>query len=451
MNFNFIKTNPFSISIFEYIFGEVPLVPGSLFGYILVVINTVLVTTLSVLYFYQIVMSLTSIFSTSKKYPKTEEQASYIFVTSARNEESVIAQLISSIRKLNYPQELITIHVIADNCTDNTKTIAEAMGVEVLVRTSTDNIGKSYALDFYFKKVLTRKKEAAFAGYIIVDTDNVLDVNYLTEINKLYQAQKAEVIAAYRSSTNFGESFWSFGTGYAFLRECSLLHKTREKAGISSYVSGTGFFVSEKKMQEEGGWNQHLLIEDIEFSAMHLLKGGKINYAHDAIFYDEQPNTFRDSWRQRMRWVKGLYQVFLKHTKSLIRALFTGKKTLKQRFSLYESTVFVIPFPGFMLYWYIIYGALALLNLGLTQNIDFYVQTYLFSLFDFVFAFFVFTTTMTYLITFSNWRRINMSSIKKVVLPLFAFFYILTYVPMLLIAPFVKITWKPVKHYGLKK
>jgi hypothetical protein len=40
---------------------------------------------------------------------------------------------------------------------------------------------------------------------------------------------------------------------------------------------------------------------------------------------------------------------------------------------------------------------------------------------------------------------------KKIALPFVAFFFLLTYVPMLLIAPFIKVKWKPVKHYGLKK
>ncbi|MDO4400695.1 MAG: N-acetylglucosaminyltransferase, partial [Coriobacteriia bacterium] len=43
----------------------------------------------------------------------------YAVVISARNEAAVIGDLIHSIRVNNYPQELIDIFVIADNCTDN--------------------------------------------------------------------------------------------------------------------------------------------------------------------------------------------------------------------------------------------------------------------------------------------------------------------------------------------
>lgn len=55
-----------------------------------------------------------------------------------------------------------------------------------------------------------------FAGYIVIDTDNVLDAQFLKEVNKVYQATNAKVVATYRASTNAGDSLWAFGTGYSF-------------------------------------------------------------------------------------------------------------------------------------------------------------------------------------------------------------------------------------------
>ena len=49
-------------------------------------------------------------------------------------ENAVIGDLIHSIRVQNYPQELIDIFVIADNCTDNTAAIAQEAGAIVFPR-----------------------------------------------------------------------------------------------------------------------------------------------------------------------------------------------------------------------------------------------------------------------------------------------------------------------------
>lgn len=442
----------FNMSLFELIFGQQQYVEASLFGQIIVHMNTIVLSILGAFYTYQLFLNIFSIFIKSKKFKDTDQLHEYIFVTSARNEETVIAQLITTIRALDYPQDKIKIHVIADNCTDRTKEIAESMGgVEVFERFNKVKVGKSYALEHYFDIVLKREYSDNFAGFIVVDTDNILDKNYLTEINKTYVEKNANLVASYRASTNMGDSIWTFGTGYSFLRECTLMHKGREKLGISSYVSGTGFFVSYAKMKKENGWHAHTMIEDIEFSTAHLYGGDRTYYNHDAIFYDEQPIRFKDSWKQRLRWVKGLFQVSRLYTWKIFKSIFARKKTLRERASFYESFIFTTPFPAFTIYWFIIYGVLSLINLAFTHDFTFLLNTYVFTLFDFTFGFFVFSVFMSYIISFTNWKRIKMHWFKKLFFPWFALVFMVSYAPMFIIAPFKKVEWKPIKHYGLKK
>lgn len=65
----------------------------------------------------------------------------YAVLISARNENAVIGDLIHSIRVQNYPQDLIDIFVIADNCTDNTAAVAQEAGAIVFPRFNTEHIG----------------------------------------------------------------------------------------------------------------------------------------------------------------------------------------------------------------------------------------------------------------------------------------------------------------------
>ena len=58
----------------------------------------------------------------------------YAVLISARNERTVIANLIHSIKVQNYPAELIDIFVIADNCTDDTAQISRDAGAIVFER-----------------------------------------------------------------------------------------------------------------------------------------------------------------------------------------------------------------------------------------------------------------------------------------------------------------------------
>ena len=67
-------------------------------------------------------------FFVTRKFKPAKNLHKYAVLIPARNEEDVIGNLITSIRKQDYPSELVTIFVVADNCTDNTAKIARDMG-----------------------------------------------------------------------------------------------------------------------------------------------------------------------------------------------------------------------------------------------------------------------------------------------------------------------------------
>ncbi|WP_289490343.1 hypothetical protein, partial [Klebsiella pneumoniae] len=49
-----------------------------------------------------------------------------------------------------------------------------------------------------------------------------------------------------------------------------------------------------------------------------------MGYNHDAILYDEQPDKFRVSWKQRTRWTQGGIQVSIRYAGDLFRGILKG-------------------------------------------------------------------------------------------------------------------------------
>ncbi|MBR0105635.1 MAG: glycosyltransferase, partial [Lachnospiraceae bacterium] len=64
----------------------------------------------------------------------------------ARNEETVIRDLIRSLKAQTYPRAHLKIFVMADNCTDRTADMARAAGALVYERQNTEQVGKGWAL-----------------------------------------------------------------------------------------------------------------------------------------------------------------------------------------------------------------------------------------------------------------------------------------------------------------
>ncbi len=381
---------------------------------------------------------------THKVTPRVaKENHRYAVVVSARNEAAVIGDLIHSIRVNDYPQELIDIFVIADNCTDNTAMVAQEAGAIVFPRFNHEYVGKGYALTYGFKCIKDQYGDNDYEAYFVFDADNVLDVNYFREMNATFDSG-AKASTSYRNSKNYDSNWISAGYAVWFLRECKYLSQARLLLNTSCAISGTGFFISAELIDKAGGWKWHLLTEDIQFSAETILKGEQISYTPTAVLYDEQPITFRDSWNQRFRWAKGFYQVFGRYAGGLLKGIFTNPKG--RRFACFDMLMTIA--PGMLLtivaitfnVLVIVFASMGLMSTGVA------IATSLSSVFFCVFNYMLIMFAFGVLATFTEWDNINAPSSHKVRY-MFTFpVFMLTYVPIALVALVKKAEWKPIAH-----
>ena len=376
--------------------------------------------------------------------PEARKNHCYAAVICARNEEAVIGELVQSLRRQNYPEDKLDIFVVADNCTDSTAEAAQLAGAVVIRRQNREEVGKGYALDFLFRRILGVKNQRGYAGYFIFDADNIVDANFVSEMNKTYDRGRYDAITCYRNSKNFSSNWISAGYSIWFLRQSRFLNFPRSILGLNCTVGGTGFFVSDRLIRENGGWPFHLLTEDIEFSANCAVRGCPIGYCDRAMVFDEQPTAFHQSWDQRLRWSKGFYQVNARYGFSLTREIFHGGR---HGLSCWDVLMNLMP------------GLLALAGIFLAEGIigTFFLtqpasataltNTFCSSLFWGIgIGYYVIMFLCGLVTVLSEWRRIPTGPGEKLrYLPLFPIF-MLTYLPIAVTALFRKVEWKPIHH-----
>lgn len=362
----------------------------------------------------------------------------YGVLIAARNESLVIGELLESLRSQNYPKMLLDIYVIADNCTDETARVARQYGAVVFERINKDKIGKGYALNYAFEKIKNLCGFNNYDGYLVFDADNVLNENFVREINAVFDAGY-RIVTSYRNSKNFGYNWISAGYALWFLRESKYLNGARMICNTSCAISGTGFLVSSEIIEKDDGWKYNLLTEDIEFTIDKVINGEVIGYAEKAILFDEQPVSFKISWKQRMRWAKGFYQVMCKYGIKLLKGLYSNKGF--QYFDMFATIA-----PATLLSFAVLLINVSAIIFGLLFSVEILISESFINIFRsiaIVNLSFLFNGLITLI---SEWRQIRCANYKKIVY-LFTFpIFMLTYVPIAIVALLKNVTWEPIPH-----
>ena len=360
----------------------------------------------------------------------------YAILISARNEEAVIAQLLDSISRQDYPADLVVPFVVADNCTDATARVARDAGAVVYERFDQRNVGKGYALNFLLQQIRDTWGDEDFDGYFVFDADNLLQSDYITRMNEVF-GEKYQIVTSYRNSKNFGDNWISAGYALWFLRDAAFLNAPRAQLGISCVVAGTGFLFSGEIMRRCGGWPFHTLTEDTEFTVHSIIQGERIGYCGAAEIFDEQPTRFSQSWRQRMRWSKGYIQVLLKDGGKLFAGLL-GRNSL----SCFDMIMSILPAMVLTLVSVFVSVLVTALQLIAGQDILPLLTT---SLVSFIPAYFLLLLVGA-ITTVTQWKRIRTTPVKKVLYTFTFPLFMLTYIPICVAAVFSKVEWKPIEH-----
>ena len=409
-------------------------------------INSILYIALTVLYFYQFIYIVIALIGDKKKKLDTYEAKKlhkFAFIIAARNEQAVIGNLINSIKQQNYPAELIDVIVVADNCTDDTAQIAREHGAICYERFKNMLVGKGYALDYCFNKIVEQFGDyTAYDGYFIFDADNVIDKNYVKEMNKVFD-RGYNVITSYRNSKNYDTNWITSGYSLWFIREAKYLNNPRMMLKTSCAVSGTGFLVNSSIIKKNNGWKFNLLTEDIQFSVVNILEGEKIGYCESAMFYDEQPTTFKQSWNQRMRWSKGFYQVMFRYGRELIAMMFKKREMFVSCYDMFMTLA-----PATLLSIGCILLNLIFLAYGAT-DVHMLRRILPGTLGSIAFAgvnFYLLMFSIGFITLVTEWNKILAPANKKIK-SLFTFpLFMITYVPISLVALVKKVEWKPIAH-----
>jgi 1,2-diacylglycerol 3-beta-glucosyltransferase len=247
-------------------------------------------------------------------------------LVAAKNEESVIANLVNCLCQLDYGA--YEVWVVDDHSSDRTPEILTELKqkysqLHTLRRDLDAKGGKSGALNQVFP--LTK-------GEIIgvFDADAQVPLDFLEQLIPLFYNSKVGAVQMRKSIANSSTNFWTQGQA-AEMGLDTWFQTQRIASGGIGELRGNGQFVRREALLSCGGWNEQTITDDLDLTLkLHLSNWDIDCLAHPAV-QEEGVVTWGQLWHQRNRWAEGGYQRYLDYY-SLIA---TNKMGLSKNFDLF--------------------------------------------------------------------------------------------------------------------
>jgi cellulose synthase/poly-beta-1,6-N-acetylglucosamine synthase-like glycosyltransferase len=236
----------------------------------------------------------------------------------AHDEALLIADTVGNLRAQDYPADAMQIVVIADNCNDETASIAAAAGARVIERQG--NPGKGQGL-FDALGILLQESWDAF---LIVDADSHLHPEVLKEINQALAAGSRAIQMRY-GVLNPEQSLRTRAMELSTASYNALRPLGKSVLNVSAGINGNGFCIT-RETALRVPYLAHSIVEDIEYH-MHLLAAGiKVDFLDHVWVKAQMPVGGRGATVQRVRWERGRILTIREYAPKLWRSLLSGQR-----------------------------------------------------------------------------------------------------------------------------
>ena len=265
---------------------------------------------------YPLIYSLASLGTRKSYYPTANKQHKFAILFPAYKEDRVILPVVESFLQQHYPQELYKVIVISDHMQETTNERLAQLPI-TLLKANYENSSKAKALNF----AMDHFGRDEFDAVVILDADNIVDTNFLLEINKVFDAG-VQAIQAHRTAKNRNTDI-AVLDGLSEEVNNSIFRRGHVRLGISSALIGSGMIFNYQWFHDNV---KHLVTtgEDKELEVLLLKQRIFIEFLDEVYVYDEKTQGEKGFYNQRRRWLATQFAQWGRVFKDLPQAILSG-------------------------------------------------------------------------------------------------------------------------------
>ena len=268
-------------------------------------------------------------------------------LVAAKNEETVIKELVESLCHLDYPQDKYEIWIIDDHSTDETPALLDKFAqdykqLRILHRPANATGGKSGALN----QALSLSKGEILA---VFDADAQIPKDLLRRVVPFFQRNTIGAVQVGKRIANADFNFWTKGQAAEMALD-SYFQQHRISLGGIGELRGNGQFVRRRALASCGKWNEQTITDDLDLTIRLHLDQWEIGFLSHPRVQEEGVTSAIALWHQRNRWAEGGYQRYLDYWRWIIRNPMGFNKTLDlSAFLLFQYLLPTAAIPDFLM------------------------------------------------------------------------------------------------------
>lgn len=237
----------------------------------------------------------------------------------AHNEALCIGETLTTLLpQLTEKNRLV---VIADNCNDETASIARSLGVTVIERQNKELLGKGYALDYGLRFIQAEPPDVV----VFVDADCIVDPGMIGTIARQAVAMGRPVQATYLMEQPTHPRPKDAVSALAFMVKNLVRPSGLGRLGLPCLLTGTGMAFPWSVIQSVTLASGNI-VEDMQLALDLAIAGWAPQFCQSARVIGRLPAQTQAAKTQRTRWEHGHLQTLLTQVPRLFQASIEQKR-----------------------------------------------------------------------------------------------------------------------------
>ena len=258
----------------------------------------------SIVFFIEVMASV--VLSGNKRDAMTtgERKGVIAVLVPAHNEEKGLEPTLTNIKEQLRPGDQLV--VVADNCSDETASVAANAGAMVTVRNNLSRIGKGYALDWGLTFLAVAPPDIV----VVIDADCQIAAGSLDRLAALSEQQHRPVQGLYLMSAPNGSAINHQVATFAWRLKNWMRPLGLKALGLPCQLMGTGMAFPWSLIRSTN-LSSSEIVEDLKLGLDLARAGCAPIFCPSAIVTSNFPQTIEGSKAQRQRWEQGHVSLIL--------------------------------------------------------------------------------------------------------------------------------------------